>query len=312
MNAIPSTREHLSVQDDRGDYAALSLAISAESASDQGWSPARLQEQLTSVVQSDAVEPWIVEHQWSPGAQIHRFQLVVPNAQAQRWSIEALYPVLNALPSTVPVVLAQAGAAASIEAVSELAEQFPGVALPLPEPTRSMLSQRREAGYEQSTITGADPAGTIGSAATFAALCAVMAAGAPDVQAALKAAGDPSQVALSRRTQQGSPSIEWTVITRAESSLQALDLVLEVLTVMAQRAQAAPEHILRFAYANLCRAWLSPTSLVGTLAEYAAMGWGGELIQDPALVRNVSGAELAQALGQLGRPIREVLGYPER
>ncbi|MFV0374551.1 MAG: hypothetical protein ACK5KK_10720 [Microbacterium sp.] len=202
-----------------------------------------------------------------------------------------------------------AGSELAVESTGAIAAQLSPMDF-MDKPAPTSMRQKRQQGYEQTVITGADPSVRTGHAATFVALCALMAGPGPNLPSELEASGNPTMVSINRTLEGGSPVIVWTVITPAEGSVLALQELAENAADVARAAIAEPTELIAFARANLNRPWSSPRGLAQAMAEYEVMGWGGQLIRDPDAALESVRPRLREAFARLLRPVTDVLGQP--
>lgn len=171
------------------------------------------------------------------------------------------------------------------------------------------LQRKQHEGHEQLLISGEDPATTIGGAATFVAMCLLM---APPAALLQELVPPTHSVQLSRMVIEGSPSVLWNCVGPRGSVLN----ILENLADFAVKAEEVCSpgkiaHAKKFAQANINRSWLSPEEKSKTIAHYGVMGWGADFVVDPHLIEEVSAEQVIQAFKNLVYPLCAVLGKPK-
>ncbi|PPG14473.1 hypothetical protein C5D36_11140 [Rathayibacter sp. AY1C6] len=287
MTAAPP----LAVVDERSRFAVVALGWRDPAGDDGPDRAARLR---------SAVPPGAVSLAWTATAGAQSLTAVLPPEGAAAWTALTLERAQGA----GDPVLAVVGPERAVHKTSR------PVSVPAAAPLPSALHQSREQGYESTIVTGADPSGEVGHAATFLALCRLTAGAEPLVPAALRSAGGDAVAQVARGLRSSRPSLTWQVVSPAGQGIPTLETVLR--TVLDGRAAhgegARAAHA--FARANLLRAWRSPETLARTLVEYEVMGWGGALVLDPEqALAAVDESALERAVAGLVRPVADVVGW---
>ncbi|GAB3536482.1 hypothetical protein GCM10027403_17380 [Arthrobacter tecti] len=307
--SLPGPLRPLIVLDHRSAFATVALAWRTRQQPNEAASESQLRAALDRAGRARSVRLRPVQSTWSNTSGAARLIVSLPEDGFQPWGDNVIQELHSRPESFSMPAIAAVGSERVAESTQALAGDLPSNDLKI-SPVPSSMRQTRQQGFEQTVITGADPSPHAGYAATFVALCALLAGPNLNLQIALNRAGNPSTVSISRTLDRGSPSIVWTVISKAEQSLHTLELVLEIACDLARNAIAGPAPVTSFAQANVNRPWTSPRDVAQAMVEYEVMGWGGHLIREPdTALQNVESG-LRRAFEGLLMPVADVLGKP--
>jgi|GEM_PF-2737549 len=248
---------------------------------------------------------------WTPGDGAVVMTATLPEAAVGSWLDHVINTEHPGRGEVGDPVLAVVGSSGVLEELEDSVLEREGEGPPVPQSAfRSTMRQTTAQGFEQTFVIGQDPAGDVGFAATFLAICLV--AGGPGtlLPNAIQQSGHQAVLQASRGLQASTPTVMWQVITSRPNSTAILDTALSAVADyrIADHWEAV-EQAREFARTNLNRAWQSPLELARSLAHYEVMGWGGELIRNPdTSLDGVRSAAIEKAVEGLVRPIKEVLG----
>lgn len=248
---------------------------------------------------------------WTPGDGAVVMTATLPEVAVRDWTEGVTNTEHPGIAELSDPVLAVVGSAGVLEDLEAYLSEREGEGPPTPQPAfRSTMRQTTAQGFEQTFVIGQDPAGDVGFAATFLAICLV--AGGPGtlLPDAIQKSGHQAILQAGRGLQDSTPTVNWQVVTSRPNGSAVLETVLS--TVAGYRVaehKEAVEQAREFARTNLNRAWQSPLELARSLAHYEVMGWGGELVRNPDTALDlVDSAAVEKAVAGLVRPIKDVLG----
>ena len=238
---------------------------------------------------------------------------VVPPRASRQW-MEAIINEAGKIPAShvdLPIAAA-VGDPDNLQELDPLLKSLgPGALAPRNDKWPSRMRHSTIQGFEQTLVTGQDPAENAGGAATFLAICLL--AGGPGtlMPEALQRDGHHASIQVMRSLQDRRAALTWQVIAQqGGGTLAALDTVLAAASSF--RVSDNPGRIALardFACGNLNRPWRSPIELARSLVHYEVMGWGGALVLAPEIeLAQVDDATLADAVDRMVSPLREVLG----
>ncbi|MGP9651423.1 hypothetical protein CIK76_08475 [Glutamicibacter sp. BW80] len=304
-SAFPPVR---SIPDDRTHFTLVSLAWRTDQRRSSE-AEQTLRAVADRVCASNSGTIW---HDWAVSAGAVNVTAALPLRGAERWlqtfaeHAQQIDPDLAGAPA-----LALVGPQAQLENLAAPGAELFGHLESKDNPGLSdRLERTTTQGYEQITVTGADPSAALGSAATFLALATLSGGPVALLPKATKQAGHAALIKIMRVLKDRQPAIMWQVIAQENHSLGSLESTLDAVADLGLRVTRDEELLIKqFAIANLNRAWCSPVELVRALAQYEVMGWGGDLILNPeSQVNEVANADLELALEGLLRSPRAVLG----
>lgn len=307
--SVPTSVRPLTVLDRRSAFATIALAWRTRQQPQRNTSEPQLRIALERAGRAQGIGGRPVQCTWSTNTGAASLIVTLPETGVQAWGDDILKELHSRPESFSMHTIAAVGSGLVGESAQALATKLPASDFEI-ESVLSSMKQTRQQGFEQTVITGADPSPHASHAATFTALCALMAGPDLSLQNALNQAGNPSTVSISRTLDRGSPTIVWTVISQAEQNLHTLQLILEIASDLARDAIARPTPLTSFAQANVNRPWIAPRNVAQAMAEYEVMGWGGHLIRDPDTALHNVESGLRQAFEGLLKPIADVLGQP--
>ncbi|MFW0772008.1 hypothetical protein ACLRGI_02425 [Paenarthrobacter nitroguajacolicus] len=248
---------------------------------------------------------------WTPGDGALVMTATLPELAVQGWTEYVTNTEHTGIGEFGDPVLAVVGSAGVLEDLEGSLSERGGEGPPSPQPAfRSTMRQTTAQRIEQTLVIGQDPAGDVGFAATFLAICLV--AGGPGtlLSDAIEKSGHQAILQAGRGLQDSTPTVNWHIVTTRPNGSAVLQTVLSTVAGyrVAEHTEAV-EQAKEFARTNLNRAWQSPYELARSLATYEVMGWGGELVRNPdTAVDLVDSAAIEKAVEGLVRPIKEVLG----
>lgn len=299
-----TTRRYLGQVDRRSRFTTVSM----------GWRTAsdgvpRLRAAVTLAGEQGGPAKQPVAMTWAPVDGAVVMTATLPETAVRSWTENVIATEqLGVFDDPVLAVVGSAGVLDDLE--GSLSEREARVPPSLHATVRSTMKQTTAQGFEQTFVTGRDPAEDVGFAATFLAICLV--AGGPGtlLPDAIEKSGHRAILQAGRGLQGSTPTVTWHIMTSRPNGSAVLETALS--TVAGYRVAEHPEAVEQareFARTNLNRAWQSPIELARSLAHYEVMGWGGELVRHPdAALDHVDSAAIEKAAEGLVRPIKEVLG----
>lgn len=299
------TKRILTISDDRSSFPVLSLAWRTDPQHEQ--ETRRLLTQ--SFGQTDRLIP--VWHQFSGDNGSVILTVAAEQSQLERW-LRSMAHESSCLDSklvsgpTIAVVGTFIDAENFLATASDLFPRNDSETAALP----SRMQQNMVQGYQQTLITGQDPSQQVGEAACFLALCLLSGGASALLPSSVASIGNGATVQISRGLIQRRAAITWQGICRGSGGLQIFERIVQTLPVQLNAMDDAEvQRLKHFGLANLSRAWRSPIELAQTANRYQIMDWGQSLITSPqSELDRVTREDLNHAMGQLLRPVLEVLG----
>lgn len=310
MNFIMARQDHLAVVDQRSRFTSVAMGWRTDPAS-QGTGVSQLRCAVSSTTEMTGTGLVPVSVDWTVSDGAHCLTAILPETITRSWIETVIHRARTEAQGIAgDPVLAVVGSPSVLE---DLAGIMAGLGGDLP-PARqgvfpSTMRRSTVQGFEQTIVIGQDPVEDVGRAAAFLAICLI--AGGPGTLLfdAVHGSGHSAHLQAGRGLQDGCPTVTWQVIAPGHSGIAVLETALS--TVSAFRIAEHPDAVRQareFARGNLTRAWRSPIQLARSLAQYEVMGWGGELILDPAAaLDHVDTNAIEHAVDGLVRPIKDVL-----
>lgn len=306
----PTDRSLLTVADNRSHFLNVGLGWRTDPGvhtEAEGY----LRRAIAAVPRFDhAMHPLSAEWTTSEGAVC--LTAVLPSLTADRWLSSAIDQTQKIPISHIgDVVVSAVGTPERLAGLNPLATALgqDGTI----QPTSKIPSRMRKTvvnDFEQTLITGQDPVGDVGKAATFLAICIL--AGGPGtlLPNALQKEGHGAFLQVIRGLQDRETALTWQMLAPKRGTLSAFETALS--TVSALQLDTVPHLVSQarqFACSNLNRPWGSPFELARSLVHYEVMGWGSSLILTPKIeLAQVDHVKLEYAIERLMDPIKEVLG----
>ena len=198
------------------------------------------------------------------------------------------------------------GSGAAAESMRRAWLAIPHLPTEEPRPFPPFMTQARAGGSTTVTVTARDPVDRWGSAAT------ALAAHLVQTQLPLLGSGafTPETVRMMRHLHEAVPAVSWQIRSAKRRGLLLLESALRELGAQRRSRDPAAIVVAGAEIENEMRDHRrSPVQFARALTRYSAMGWGVELVRDPAAELNGATTEAVDAAYlALLRPLAEVLG----